>query len=106
MNDPISQTKEEMSGGAKANAEIHDSTGRVLGIVAFGIACIALGASIPGYLQMRDTRAELLQQLQQSENRVIADNREKTTAFTLLDSHYRELKAKFDAQESLNVRRR
>lgn len=104
MNETIEQKKIGDS-SPQANAAIHDSTGRVLAIIAFGASFMALGASIPGYLQMRDTRAELLQEIQKSENRVIADNRDKATAFTLLDSHYRELKAKVDAEENHERRR-
>jgi hypothetical protein len=98
----------------KQNSENDNSVNKPMPwIVLCGIlAGISFGFSIPAYVQankirseleqkMQVDRAELFQQIQMTETRVIADNREKTTAFTLLDNHVKELKGKLEVQEKL-----
>ena len=110
-NWPASQIETAPGGSTSAKVEIDQSQGKKINdslpwiAVSCILASIALGFAIPAYVQTRDTRAELLQEIQRSEARVIEDNRAKTTAFTLLDSHYRELKARVDAEDKHHERR-
>lgn len=106
---PLANVEKESHGdnspSFKAEQKVSDSTGKVLAIVAFGIACVALGMSIPTFTQSRDMRAELLQEIQKSEARVLQDNMEKNTSYRLLDRHVEDLKTKLEIVENTHGKR-